>query len=78
MVQWSGSGVDSFWHHLINIDPVALQKTRDHQKIALARYARQPLSMWDGRDVNELRRWYWALKDLLDQENEVAGAVEDR
>ena len=70
MVHWSGTGLDAFWHHLLDLDPEELGRLRRHQIMALARYARAPLLGWDDVEVTELQAWYSELRDLLKAENE--------
>jgi hypothetical protein len=77
MPTWSGTGMDAFWVHLLELDPRELEKTRRHQMMALARYGRQPLLAWDDVLVTELRAWYGTLAEMLTQEAE-ARVTEDR
>jgi hypothetical protein len=79
LITWSpDSPVQACWHHYLEVDPTAQQKMRGHQMIALARYARQPITSWEGRDVSELKFWYQQLKELMDAENETGKMIEDR
>ncbi len=68
---------DATFHHLYEIDPVELLERRDIQKMQLARYARQDLHKWDDIPVNEIRRWYFILKKVLDMEQELQTMVEE-
>ena len=78
MVSWTGTGTDAFWHHLLVRDPVEFENLRRHQMMALGRYGRQPISMWDEFDVTELDAWYAELKELITREGAASKAAEDR
>lgn len=68
---------DVIWHLLIEIDPHELLHAREMQKMALARYARQSLFQWEGVEVNEIRRWFERLRELLENEGAFQSTIED-
>lgn len=74
---WTGTGVDAWWHHSLDLDPEELGRHRRHQMMALARYARQPLGQWEEVGVDELDAWYGELGELLKRENAPSPLVEE-
>lgn len=76
MSGWTGSGADVVWHHWVEIDPDDLLKQRRLMKMALARYAKQPLLQWGDTPVREIKVWYNTLVELMSHEG-TSTTVED-
>lgn len=65
------------WHWQIPFDPDGIEKLRYEQKMQLARYARQPIAMWDDMEVIEMQRYHAELVKALGVESGVGRTVED-
>jgi hypothetical protein len=68
-------GFDVILFH--EVDDAELLRTRMIQKMSLARYGRVSPFEWERRDINELRRHYACLSELLKNESALRGAQED-
>lgn len=66
------------WYAGALIDPFEMEKLRRRQKMYLARYARQDVFAWEGREVVELDRHFEELAAMMEEENGVQRAQEDR
>jgi hypothetical protein len=71
---------DAVWHLTLDVDPDLQERTRRKQILELARYGRLGggLHDWDDEPVVELRAWWDALKELMDKEDSLASAAENR
>lgn len=50
---------------------------RRKQLMILGRYARQPIDVWEGRDVGEITEWVDVLMEVLRDENPLASRGEN-
>jgi hypothetical protein len=75
---WTGGREDGYWHLLADEDPAEAEKSRTMQKVYLARYARISPFEWEHRDVTELDQYFAALAELIQKENTLSRASEDR
>jgi hypothetical protein len=50
--------------------------SRWRQKMLLARYGHQPISVWEHRPVEDLQRAMEALREIMEKENPVTRATE--
>lgn len=73
----TGTVVDAYWHHLIEIDVAEREKSRYRIKMFLARYGRQNVLQWDDVEVAEIRRYAEELSNLLTEENESSRVNEE-
>jgi hypothetical protein len=77
----TGTSFDAAWHHILQADPLEQEKTRRRQILQLARYGRfggsSPCA-WDDEPVTELRAWWRTLKEILDEEDSLSRASENR
>lgn len=69
LIVFTGTATDALWPYFVEIDGEELLKARIKQKMLLARYARQSLFEWENREVNELRRYFEALTEVIKDEN---------
>jgi len=73
----SGTVVDAYWHHLVEIDVAEREKSRYRVKVFLARYGRQNMLQWDDVEVAEIRRYADELAEMLTEENESTRVSEE-
>lgn len=74
---YTGTLADAFWHHMIEIDPEEMDQDRRKQIVQMTRYGRLNFD-WEEMEIPELRRWYRALKDTLDDEDALSRANENK
>jgi len=74
-----GSMSDAIWQFLIQlVEPKVRLESRVHQKMYLARYARESVFVWEDREVVELDAYFAALVTLISKENELSRVSENR
>ena len=57
--------------------PRGVEHMRRKQLMILGRYARQPIDVWEGRDVGEITEWVDVLMEVLRDENPLASRGEN-
>jgi hypothetical protein len=77
---WTGTVFDACWHHTLDVDPIQHAKIRRRMILELARFGRfgGGLHEWDDEPVSELQAWWNVLKEMMDHEDALARAAEDR
>jgi hypothetical protein len=67
--------LDVAW--LAPLSPDRFQLGRDKMRLELARHGRIPPSYWEGRDVNEMRRYHHVLVESVNSERGATPVEED-
>lgn len=69
--------MDTVWHYMVDIDPGELTALRTKQKAYVARYGRQPLTVWQELDVGAMHHFIDALADLMKNERATTTVAEN-
>lgn len=78
LVPHVGLSCDAYWDHVVRIDPGEHLRMRVRQKAYLARYGRQSVLQWEGREVAELNEHFAAMSEIIREENALSRGSEDR
>ncbi len=73
---YNNDASDAFWHYFVGLVPSEVLERRLKQKVYLARYARISPDFWEGRETNELRAYYKATIELVNEESAISRTIE--